>query len=194
MMNPLDFSGAALSLLSTYYFTRENLLAWPAGLFAAAINLCLYLQKGIYADSCLEGFYVVLSVYGWYQWQYGNTGRTELSITHISNALALKLALIAITSSIVLSYCLSQYTNSTVPYLDATTTVLCLIAQWLTCKKIIESWFIWLTTDIMYLWLYSHKAIPFHVGLMIIYLGMAVLGYLLWQNSLQKGALLTQNT
>ena len=188
----LDFLGALFSFTSTYFFAREKVLAWPFGLMAASINLSLYLQKGIYADSCLEGFYIVLYIYGWYQWLYGNHNGSSLTISQTSPSLALRLILIGVVINVVLYYSLSHLTNSTVPFIDATTTVVCLIAQWMTGKKYIESWFLWLASDAMYLWLYWYKGIPFHVALMVIYFGMGFYGFYNWykiMNSCSNGAL-----
>nr|WP_081726626.1 nicotinamide mononucleotide transporter [Legionella oakridgensis] len=52
-----DLIGAIASLLSTYYFIRQNNKAWAIALLATALNGWLYWQTGIYADMCLESFY-----------------------------------------------------------------------------------------------------------------------------------------
>ena len=52
-----DLFSALTSLLSTYYFIRLDIKAWPIGLLATCFNGWLFWQKGIYADMCLESFY-----------------------------------------------------------------------------------------------------------------------------------------
>ena len=53
----LDCFGTLASLLATYYFIRLNKLAWLVSLAAIGLNGVLYWQKGIYADTALEGIY-----------------------------------------------------------------------------------------------------------------------------------------
>mgnify|MGYP000713545896 CR=1 FL=1 len=72
------------------------------------------------------------------------------------------------------------------PYLDATTTVLSLIAQWMVCKKIIENWILWFVVDAIYVFLYFYKDIPAHGVLLIIYLGLAVAGFIRWRKLMGK--------
>ena len=66
---------------------------------------------------------------------------------------------------------LKNFTDSQIPYLDAITTVLSWIAQWMICKKIIETWFLWFVVDVIYVGLYFYKGIPAHGILLMIYLG-----------------------
>lgn len=185
-MNYLDFLGALLSLASTLLYTRENIIAWPVGLLACSINFVLYAKHGIYADAYLEIAYVFITFYGWYQWLYGAKDHASLKIRHIRINEAWLLLSIGIGSSALIGFYLSHYTTSNIPYLDATTTVFSLIGQWLICKKIIETWLVWFVVDGIYVWLYLHKAIPFHSLLMMLYLAIALFGYYRWDKSMRS--------
>ena len=81
---------------------------------------------------------------------------------------------------ITIHYLLSTLTHSTVAILDAATTSLSLVAQWLMCHKIIATWILWFITDALYATMYLSKSLPFHSILMIVYTGMAITGYLVW--------------
>jgi nicotinamide mononucleotide transporter len=185
----LDLLGAVLSLLSTLLYTRENINAWPMGLLACGLNFLLYANRGIYADAYLEITYVFITFYGWYQWLYGSKEKTPIHIRHITFHEIILLLSIGAVSSGLIGFYLAHYTDSTIPYLDAGTTIFSLIGQWLICKKIIETWLVWFVVDGIYVWLYMHKAIPFHSILMMLYLGIALWGYYRWRQSLNKVAL-----
>ena len=96
------------------------------------------------------------------------------------------LGIIALLSIEILALILKAH--STVPYLDAGTTVLSIIGQLLICRKKIETWFIWFAVDTMYIYLYFHKGIPFHGIMAAIYLIMAVMGFYRWQQKLTSGS------
>lgn len=183
-MTWLDPLGAGFSLLATYLFVLVDKRAWVATLFAVAINLTLYLQRGIYGEACVELYYLMTTLYGWYYWVVASTPAQAREVTAITPRHALFLLGTAAVTIPLFSLMLKSQLHSTVPLLDATTTILSFIAQWLMCRKILENWILWFVVDVIYIGLYLIKGIPFHAGLMLIYLGLAVAGYLHWQKSL----------
>ena len=110
----------------------------------------------------------MMILYGWYQWLYGGTNRSALPITTLNTKSTAILSIIATLSIAIVVLLLKFYTNSTVPYLDATTTVLSIVAQWLICRKIIQCWHMWFIIDSMYVGMYYYKGIPAHMLLNII--------------------------
>lgn len=180
-----DITGALLSLLSTYYFIRLNNKAWMIGIIATGVNGWLYWQKGIYADMVLEFFYFLSMIYGLYRWREVKDNRLITLQTLTKNQwswLCLVLCLIFVSI-----YCLlSTLTHSSVAIMDAATTSLSLMAQWLMCHKIIATWVLWFITDVIYAIMYLNKGLPVHSALMLIYTGMAVTGYFLWARNNSK--------
>lgn len=177
-----DLIGACCSLLSTYYFIKLDNKAWQVGIVATCLNGWLYWSKGIYADMVLEGIYFLSMGYGWYRWQ--NSSKVYKQQPTLLNQLSSSqwfLLLLMLSVVFLLIYVvLTRLTHSSVAFLDATTTSLSLLGQWLMCHKIIVTWIIWLITDVLYALMYFKKSLPFHCGLMIIYTGLAISGYLRW--------------
>ncbi|WP_131780941.1 nicotinamide riboside transporter PnuC [Legionella gresilensis] len=175
----LDIFGALTSFLATFYFIRLNSSAWLISLVAISLNSWLYWQKGIYADMVLELFYFITTCYGWFNWR-----RTQKNISQSILSLNLKqwlLLLIAINGLfLTINFALIYFTNSDVATLDALTTSLSLVGQWLMCHKFIATWLIWFITDAIYAYLYWQKQIPFHALLMTVYTIMALYGYYSW--------------
>jgi len=182
-MNWLDFVGASLSLISTYYFTQARRLAWLVSLFAITLNTILYWQKGIYGHLLLEGIYFISMIYGWYQWS-GTRTKDSRPIRYLSFKELGYYVLGAIIGTAAIGHTLSTFTDSTIPYWDASTTVLCLIAQWLLCTKVIHCWILWFVVDAMVALLQFYKGLPFHSAVHWLYLIMAVVGYVKWRKLL----------
>jgi len=180
-MNWLDFAGASLSLTSTYYFTQARRMAWLVGVFAIILNSILYWQKGIYGHLILEGIYFISMIYGWYQWSAGVSGKSSHLIRYLSIEQLGYYALLALVGILLTAQALSTLTDSTIPYWDATTTVLSLIAQWLLCKKVIHCWILWFVVDALVAILQLYKGLPFHSAVYWLYLFMAVVGYCRWR-------------
>lgn len=180
LLHGLDWLGSILSFSSTLLFVRADIKAWPAGLLATFVNMSLYGWLGIYGDMSLEGFYSVMMIYGWYEWLHGGKHKTELNVTNIHWRHAFILFGLAAVAIYSIENFLHYKTNSQVPYLDAFTTVISLCAQWLTCRKIIQSWVLWFAADVIYTGLFFYKGIPVHAWLHGIYLIIAIAGYWRW--------------
>lgn len=178
-MNWLDFIGACLSLTCTYYFTTIERAAWAIGALAIILNSILYYQKGIYGSLFLEGVYFISMIWGWFEW--GRKQDTRLRpVTFLKNNFIVALGIIAVIGICVVSFILKTYTDSNVPYIDATITVLSLIAQFLLCIKVIHCWILWFIVDALVVGLHIYKGIPFHSALHFVYLIFAILGFYRW--------------
>lgn len=184
MIESLDITAAACGFLATIFFIKINKYAWPLSLVAIAIDIFLYMHKGLYGDFMLQCVYLISVFYGWYEWLYGGKNKKELPISSMSVKLTLVLTLIAVVGIAGLTAFLKYKTNSQVPYLDATTTILSLIAQWMICRKIIQCWFLWFFVDAIYVGLYFFKGLPAHGVLNTIYVSMAVAGYITWRRQM----------
>lgn len=180
----LDQLGALLALLATYCLVKNQVIAWPISLLATVISLFLYYQVGLYGDAGLAVFYFFSALYGWYAWTHvGNTQIVTRSITHITRQHFNYLLGFSVVSTALVYSCLVYYTDSDVAFFDATTTVLSLGAQWLMCRKIIQTWILWFIVDAINIGLFIYKGIPYHALLMMVYLFMAIAGYLNWQKN-----------
>ena len=147
------------------------------GIVAITINAVLYWQKGIYGRVGLELLYFATMLYGLHHWGNAKTSSNTPLIRYLHYREIVLYALLAITSIWGLSEILQRFTDSTIPYWDASATILSLLAQWLLCRKIIHCWILWFVVDAMVALMQCYKGIPFHSAVHWMYLGMAVIGY-----------------
>ena len=80
----------------------------------------------------------------------------------------------------LLGFWLDAFTDASFAYWDSATTVLSLLGMWMTARKYIENWLLWVIVDAISLVLYAEKGLPLYCALYTIYLGMAVLGFRRW--------------
>lgn len=176
----LDIIGAVFSLISTLFYIRGSIHAWPVTMIAISINTLLYFLIGLYADVMKESIYWISSIFGWYWWLRGGLDNQPLTIQHLTAKHGLILSGIVGISICLFTFLLICFTNSQVPFWDASTTILSLAAQWLICRKIIESWILWFIVDALYAGLYFYKGLPAHGTLLCLYTLLAVIGYVVW--------------
>lgn len=175
-----DYFGSFLSLTITLLYARNNIWAWPLCLMVYINGLYLYLTTGIYGKVVLDIIYIILSIYGLWHWRYGGKNHNKLPVTNIPVLEAYVLLGLLIIGYSIVSHILINHTNSTIPRLDALTMMLCLIGQWLTSRKYIESWSFWFMTDCIMAAMFYSKGLTGHFLLNLIYLPIAIYGHNKW--------------
>lgn len=180
----LDILKVVVGLVYLYleYYARPAM--WVAGIIMPAIGLWLFWNKGLYADCAINGYYLLIAVYGFIVWtRHSRKSDTKppLPITHIHGYTILMLSGCFLCVWAVIAYVLYRFTDSTVVILDSLTTSLSVIGMWMLARKYVEQWLIWLVVDAIYVWLYYKKQIYFSGTLYIFYTVMALLGYRRWR-------------
>ncbi|MEP2773850.1 MAG: nicotinamide riboside transporter PnuC [Fulvivirga sp.] len=184
----LEFSGLVFGLLAVYFLIKENILTWPAGIAYVLVSFVIFWQQKLYADFALHIFFLVLNVYGWWYWLRGGktNEKEEVPITTTPVSRLFLLAFVSILGISVMGTLLTLYTDASVPYWDSTTTVLSLTGMWLTARKKIENWHFWFVVDILATGIYFYKGIYFYAILYLIYIGLAIVGYLAWMKTMRS--------
>lgn len=184
-MSILDLIGAFLSLSCTILFVRASIYAWPLGAIAIPFDAYVYFHSQLYGDMMLQGLYFASTFYGWWQWRCGGENHKDLVISTSTIKSLVTLFFVVSSGVVVLHQLLEPFNLSHIAFMDALTTTLSLSAQWLLCKKKIETWFIWLVVDAIYVYLYAIKALPFHSVMAFTYLMLAICGYMEWRKMMK---------
>ncbi len=178
-----EAAGAVLGVLYVWLAIRENAWCWPAGLVNAGLFLAVFFHARLYGAAALQGVYVVLSLYGWREWLRGGEGQGPLAVSRTPSRWALGLGLAGVAASLGFGLFLKLKTDAALPWTDAATTSWSLVAQWMTTRKWLESWLVWIAVDAVYVVMYSSQRLYPTTGLYLVFLVMAVLGYKEWRTS-----------
>lgn len=184
----LEVVAVVFGIVSVYLSTRENIWSWPTALVNVSLFTALFLESGLYSDTGLQVVYFVLSVYGWYEWLYGGADRTAITVSRTSRKTWVVLGVIAVISWALLSTVTSRLPGTKLPYLDAATTTVSLLAQWMMTRKLLENWTVWIVVDVVYVGMFIYKGLYLTAVNYGIYLALAVLGYVAWKKSLRATA------
>jgi len=176
----IDIAGALLSIISGYFYIKEKPVAWLISLAAIPFDVAMDISIGVYGDLFLQFLYFVLLIYGWYTWRNGAKVEDGLPMLRMTAKQFYFWGLVALTAVYLIWLSLNRYTDSEVALLDATFTCLRIVAQWLLCRKMIESWLLWIFVDCLYVILFVYKQMPFHGAMALFDAGVCVMGYLYW--------------
>lgn len=181
----LQIVGITLGLLYLWLEYKANIWLWVVGMLMPCVHCALYYKSGLYADCAMQAYYIAAGLYGLAVWLLGHK-RTEkpLKIDHTPLRLALPLVAIYAALHAAIYFVLVRFTDSSVPFWDAMTTAMSMVAMWLLSRKYIEQWLVWLVVDAITVGLYIYKGIPFTAGLYTLYTVLAVVGYLRWKREI----------
>ena len=166
--------------ISVYLTTKQNIWCWATGIVGVSLYLILFLQIGIIAQAVVQGIFIIQSIYGWWNWKQGK--KESLKPSWLSNKNRLFSGVILITIIGILYLALSNV-NTTLPLLDAIASSCSLIANWLTTKKKIDSWYIWIFTNIVLISIFIMSKMYLSICLYIIFIGFDIKGIKDWRKN-----------
>jgi nicotinamide mononucleotide transporter len=127
-----------------------------------------------------------MSVYGLMLWNKKTDDSAALTpIVKFGARKMIWLTVVCTAIVLCLGYFSSTYTDGSLPYIDAFTTVFALLATWMVVKKVLQNWLIWVVVDLVAAGMYWHKSLNYTALLFLIYTIMAAVAYVLWKKKYQ---------
>jgi nicotinamide mononucleotide transporter len=181
----LEVIAFALALACVIFNVLEVHWAWPLAIAASLLYAWLFFDSRLYGDVAVQSFFVVSSVWGWYQWLFGR--RTDakgaavpLHIARLGGGRVLAVALLWLAAWPLLGFLLERFTDTDVPYFNALPTVGSFIGQVLLALKFVETWPVWLVVNAVSVVLYATKSLWLTAVLYVIFGVLAVAGWRRW--------------
>jgi nicotinamide mononucleotide transporter len=187
--NYIEITGAVTGLIYLYFSIKQKIWLWPVGLIASGFYFFVFYNKALYANMALQGYFIVMSIYGWYYWKKRSkkdTDQENFTSKFISLRYGLYFLIFGILVEIALWYILSKIPGTDYPFLDSLTTTLSIIGTWMLAKKYIENWILWIVADSIYVGLYVYIALYPTAILYSVYTILAITGYYTWKKLQQK--------
>lgn len=171
-----ELCAVLLGLVYVVLAARGSRWCWPAGGCSAALLAVLSWQAQLPMQAILQVGYVAMALYGWRRWSVPATARPGWwPWTH--HVIAIFAALLL---CVPVTLILRQQLSSASPWIDSGTTLLSLVATWLTARMRIESWLYWIAIDAALAWLYAAQGLRATALLFGVYLFVAVVGLVSW--------------
>jgi len=183
----LEITGVVFGLLSVWFSKNNNILVFPTGMISTAIFVYLLYKWILLGDMMINGYYFIVSIYGWYIW----TRKQNNVVTPIStlNYNEKKISIFIFVFSIIFVYLVYVYFDkwdSFTAYIDNFTTAIFFVGMWLMAKRKIESWIFWIIGDVISIPLYFYKGLTFTSLQYLIFTFIAIAGYYSWKKILNK--------
>ena len=178
----LGFGSGALCV---WLVARQHIANWPLGIANNVFFVLLFTQAGLYADAGLQVVFIALAAYGWWAWTHGGGPGSDALPGAPHHAHRVDVAArgggggdTRPDSAPRPRHRLDR------PFWDALTTALSLTATYGQCRKRLESWWLWIAADVVYVPLYAYKELYLTSLLYLGFMTLCVLGLRGWRADL----------
>jgi len=184
----LELTAVVFGFLSVWYSKQNKVLVFPTGMISTIIFVYLLFKWELLGDMMINGYYFIMSVYGWYIWtrKIDATNVTTISKTNLKEKSTSVFIFIATLLFVFGVYKTFDKWTSWVAYVDTITTAIFFVGMWLMAKRKIENWLFWIIGDVISVPLYFYKGFTLTSLQYLVFTVIAIFGYLAWKNTLNK--------
>jgi nicotinamide mononucleotide transporter len=184
----LEFIAFVFGILSVWFAKKQNIWVYPTGLLATIITTYLLYIAGYLGDMMINGYFTIMSIYGWYNWTKKGEEADTLSITRTNfKEKIIGVFLFFITIFVVFGvYTWFDYEIKEENYADIFASGLFFTGMWYMAKKKIENWTLWIIGDIIVTPLYAYRGLGMLSLQYLIFTMLAISAYLEWKKTLNN--------
>lgn len=186
----LEFIVFVFGILSVWFAKKENIWVYPTGLIATIITTYLLFIAGYLGDMMINGYFAIMSVYGWYKWarKENETDVVAISRTNTREKL-IGIVLFFVTILVVFGiYNFFDYEIKKDNYIDIFASGIFFTGMWYMALKKIENWTLWIIGDFIVTPLYAYRGLGMLSLQYLIFTILAISAYLEWKKSLNKNS------
>lgn len=175
-----EIVAVVFGMLSVVLANRNSVWLYPTGIIGTVISVYVMLNAKLYAESALNMYYFIMSVYGWVLWvkNRGKEGTSTISINSKSDWIVT--IAIVVLGWIGLYLVLQYFTDSDVPMLDAIVSSTAWAGMWLLAKHKVQNWLLLNISNAIAIPLLLYKGLAFYAILTLFLFIVAVFGYFRW--------------
>lgn len=181
-VSALEMVAFVLAIVMVVLNMRVNALAWPLAIISSLLYFALFWNSKLYGDASLQILFVVVALWGWWQWLRGTAADGAALQVRALDAKARWRLLIALAIAWpATGLFLKTFTDTDVPWWDAFPTAASVIGQWLLGRKYIENWAAWIVVNIVSVGLFAYKGLWLTTVLYTLFVAMSFAGWRAWR-------------
>lgn len=179
----LELASFVLSVITVALNIRQLHWAWLFSILSSGLYAAVFFEARLYGDMGLQFVFIVVSVWGWFNWLRGDNAHERLQVTRLNTQSRWSALGATLLAFVLLAWFLKTYTDTDVPYADGFLTAGSLLGQVLLSRKKLENWHVWIVVDVLYVGLYIYKGLMLTAVLYAIFVIMAIMGLRAWSKT-----------
>lgn len=185
-LTAVEIAGALLNLGFLILLIKRSVYCWPFGIVGSGLSILVYIDTGLYSEAVLYGFYVLVGIYGWNEWNKKADSKHQIKPIQWS----IKSHLIAVSVAVLGMLGLGSYFSGAEgvnrPYEDAFSTSFAFVASYLEAKQVLSGWIYWIILNGFSVWLNYDRMLYAFTLLAVVNTAMSVYGYYSWIQATEK--------
>jgi nicotinamide mononucleotide transporter len=187
LLSGLEYVAWSLAVLNIVLLVRRSIWNYPFGIATVTLYGIVFLRARLYSDAILQIYFVVVQVYGWWNWVRGRNEDGIVRVETMSGSERGLFAALTLAVAVILGWTFATYSNAAAPWMDASLAAISVTAQYLLSIRKIENWILWIAADVVYIGLYWWKHLYATSILYAIFLALSIVGLVEWQRQLKRG-------
>jgi nicotinamide mononucleotide transporter len=182
---PWEWAAVLLGVAEVLLAKANNIWLYPAGIAGTFIGIYILLMAGLYAESALNVYYLVMSFYGLIYW-LKKRGEPPVKITWSTRREWIITLTIVFAGWVILYLLLKNFTTSNVPVWDALVSSTAWAGMWLLARRKIENWILLNISNLFAIPLLCYKHLIMFSALTLSLFIVAFFGFFEWLVILKK--------
>ena len=174
-----EWAAVILGVAEVLLAKVNNIWLYPTGIIGTVISIYVLMIAGLYAESALSVYYVVMSVYGWVYW-IKKRDEPPVKITRATRSEWVTTLFIVFVGWALLYFLLSLYTTSNVPLWDSWVSSTAWAGMWLLARRKLENWILLNISNLFAIPLLFYKKLPMFAVLTVFLFVVAIFGFYQW--------------
>ena len=172
---------------------RQKNFMWVVGILTSLAAMYVFFCQGLYASFGLNTYYLVTSFIGLWHWRRDKEilqaeGDDSVHLNRLNLSSVLAGGLVAVIGVLALTLGMAQLAKlglqeNPMSLLDATATMLSVVATWWLVKSYIQHWWLWIIADALSTALCLSLGMWWMAALYGAYTASAIIGYMHWRRN-----------
>jgi nicotinamide mononucleotide transporter len=174
-----EWTAVILGIAEVLLAKVNNIWLYPTGIVGTFIGIYVLLTAGLYAESALNIYYIIMSFYGWLYW-IKKRNEPPVKVTWCTRREWIITLLIVFIGWAVLYVLLKNLTTSNVPVWDAWVSSTAWAGMWLLARRKLENWILLNISNLFAIPLLGYKKLILFAALTLFLFIVAFFGFFDW--------------
>lgn len=185
-MSTVELLAALLGVINVVLVVRRSIWNYPFGLAMVALYFFVFWDAKLYSDALLQIFFIVINLYGWWNWSRAETVDDGVAVRWMSRRSRALWLGGTIAAVVVWGSLMARFTDAAAPFPDATVAAISVAAQSLQSLRRVESWILWIAVDALAIGLFISRGLSITAALYAIFLVLAIVGLVQWKRNVPQ--------
>ncbi|KQS04366.1 nicotinamide mononucleotide transporter [Sphingomonas sp. Leaf357] len=182
-MSLVEILASLLIVVNVVLVARRSVWNYAFAIAGVAIYGWIFFEAKLYSDMLLQGFFLIVNLYGWRHWARGIAEAGEVRVGRLTVAARMLWLAAILVATFVWGGLMHRFTDASYPFVDAGVAMASVAAQILLSRQKLENWILWIAVDAVAVCLYVAKDLWPTAILYILLLAISVWGLIDWRKS-----------